>query len=173
LYLFLEETFKQGIHSHFYLKIEHISNDKEKEQIKNLFAPFSDNKLLHFHPKLNPKQIVSEISKYDFGFWITHGLDVPEVKNGMGNRLSTYLEAGVPLIYDHHSIFINKLMKSYGLQIYFDESNLSKIKKILEKLNKREIAKKIIDARNDFDMNKNFIRLEDFIKKVVKNKNKL
>jgi len=173
LHVFLEETFKQGIHSHFYLKIEHLSTEEEKEHIKNLLGPFLDNKLLHLHPKLNPKEIVPEISKYDFGFWIYSARGISEVKNGVGNKLSTYLEAGIPLIYDHKATFLDKLMKSYGLQIYFDESNLRKIKKILEKLDKREIDKKIINARNDFDMDKNFPRLENFIQQVVKNKNKL
>lgn len=39
----------------------------------------------------------------------------------VGNKVSSYLEAGLPMIYHENTVFLDKLMNSSGLQIPFNE----------------------------------------------------
>src|SRR3989338_4855869 len=58
---------------------------------------------IHIYTKPNtiPKEIIREISKYDYGLWpLDYKLKNPKItlepKLATGNKLSSYLEAGIP-----------------------------------------------------------------------------
>ena len=74
------------------------------------------------------------------------------------------------MIYCKESIYIDKLMKQFGLKKLGFNRDLKDLKKRLIKLDYKELEKKTLKAREDFDMDKNFPRLEKFIKKVVESK---
>lgn len=164
------EIMKQKIHIHIYTEVTHIPKKKEKEYIKEFFKSFKNNKYFHSHSPLNPKEIISEISKYDFGFWPIQECPDIEVKFSTGNKLSSYLEAGIPLIYGEKLNFINKLTKKYHLNHSFNEKNITTLNKRIKKLNYLSLVENVKRMRKDFDMDKNFPRLENFINKVIKKK---
>ena len=60
--------------------------------------------------------------------------------------------------------------KKYGVGISFNEKNIGIIGKKLRKFNFEKQKENIRKAREDYDMDKNFPRLEEFIKKVVEYK---
>ena len=62
-------------------------------------------------------------------------------------------------------------MAKYGLSLHFGDLNdTSNLKKRIKKANYRELQKRVLKMRNEFDMDKNFPRLEEFIEEVVAKK---
>jgi len=164
------------IHFHNYAKLQHLSPKESYEYTSKKFGKFLENPYFHLHPALDPKEIIKEISKYDFGVWFSgnyykrKGL---EIKYSTGNKLSSYLEAGIPLIYDERLEFVNLLLKKYNLNLAFNNKNFNSFFKNLKNLNYNSIEKNVQRARKDFSVEKHFPRLEKFVKKVVARKNKI
>ena len=159
----------QGIHIHAYVTFKHLSEKNEGEYISRVFDEIMNNKFFHIHKPLGPKEIVPEISKYDFGFWASNLVDGTTIEPlfATGNKLASYLEAGIPFIYNKQLVFVDKLMKHYNLSMSFNDKNLKNLKKRLQKISWEKIQKNIVIARNELSMEKNFVRLENFINKVV------
>jgi len=164
---FLKELISQKINIHIYTLINHISKEQENNYINNFFSSFKDNKYLHLHfSSFGEKEIVSEISKYDFGIW-----PVPSISKelGTGNKLASYLEAGLPFFCEDTATFLcEKIMKQYKIDLTFNKDNIESISKKIKKLNYEKIIEKIEKARNDFDMDKNFLRLQNFIEEIAR-----
>ena len=74
------------------------------------------------------------------------------------------------MCYSKESLYIDELMKQYYLEELGFWKNFKGLRKRLKKLNYKKIEKKTINAREDFDMDKNFPRLERFIRAVVAKK---
>lgn len=167
----IKKLSEQKIHMHVYAIINHISKWEEEKHIDNFFRPFYRNKYFHLHKPLDGKKLIPEISKYDFGFLC---LSEREKNNyeyifGMGNRGASYIEAGLPFIYEEGLAFVDKLFnKKYKIAIPFNEKTLDSIGKKLKKFNHEKLRENIEKAREDYDIGKNFPRLEKFIKEVVK-----
>ncbi len=175
LHFFIKKTILQKIHLHFYTLIDHIKRKNEKDYISQLYFPFYNNSYFHLHQSLGPKEIISEISKYDYGFFLSYKRNLGDIERAftLGNKVSSFFEAGLPIVYDSSFTFIDKLLSSYGLGISFNDKNIMHLKKHLKKLNYTSLVKRVEKARKDFDIEKNFPRLESFIEAVIaKKKNK-
>ena len=173
-----EKIVKEGIHAHFYfcsdlsdkkgLKTE--GTVKTEEEIKENFyekykkEPFI--KYFHLEKSFDPKGIVKEISKYDFGFWPECEFDV---KLATGNKFSTFIEAGIPFFYFQTHEFTDKQAKDYGLHV-LRADNVKNFKKKIEELNYDKLIESLKEARKDYLMEKHLPRLEKFIKDVVQEK---
>lgn len=150
------------------MMIKHVSKEKESDVIRDFFEPVMKNKYFHLHEPLDPQKIIQEISKYDFGFMISyfrHSNDV-EPFFTTGNKIASYLEAGIPFIYEDSLKSVDKIMSSYDLGFSFNDSNLDILKKKLDSYDNDELNKKVEIARKDFDMDNNFLRLENFLEEV-------
>lgn len=164
------EILSQKIHLHIYAYVNHIPKTQAEVYFKNLLDRFTKNKYFHIHAPMGAKEIVKETSKYDYALWLTLYLDVPDVNYHMGHKVAAYLEAGVPMIYCRESVYVDRLMGDYGFEKLGFVKNFNGLRKRLKGLNYKEIQKKIISAKQDFDMDKNFPRLEKFINEVVSSK---
>lgn len=169
----LNKILNQKIHIHVYGRVTHISKNESDSYFKDLFEKFTKNEYFHLHAPLGEKEIISEISKYDFGFYFIYLFNIPETNFHTSNKIFTFLEAGLPILYNEESKFVDKLLKSYGLKISYNNKDLEKLGKYLEKLNYKKIVENVKKAREDLDMDKNFPRLEKFLEKVVSNKTHL
>jgi len=167
-----KEIMAQKIHIHVYTMITHIPKKQEEKYIKDFFKHLYKDKYFHLHKPLGAKEIISEISKYDFGFWPVQECPPEEAKFGVGNKLASHLEAGLPSIYDDIMVFVDKFMESHNFNISYNEKNIKNLKKRIKRLNYKKLEKNIIEIRKIFDMDKNFPRLEKFIKKIINKKNK-
>ncbi len=166
------EILSQGLHLHIYATVKHIPKNQADIYFNDLFNRFKGLKYFHIHSPLGPKEIIREISKYDYALWPnTLNPNLPDNKYHTGNKFASYLEAGIPMLYSNQSIYINTLMKHYGLGKLSFGKNINGLKKSLKKLNYKELERKTIKAREDFDMDKNFPRLEKFIEETVASKN--
>lgn len=163
----LNEILNQKIHIHIYGMVSHISKKESDKYFDDMFHKFMKNKYFHLHKPLGPKEIVKEISKYDYGFYLTYIFNTPEIKLHTTHKLSTFLEAGLPIIYFKGCSFIDKLMGSYNIGASYNRQNLKNLGKNLKKLNYQKLVETVEKAREDFDMDKNFPRLEKFIERVV------
>jgi hypothetical protein len=170
---------KQNIHFHAYISKNIFLKTDEIEVFKNEYKDYPNIKYFHIHDALNPKDIVKEVSKYDFGFYRIKD-NIPDydldMKFAFGNKISTYLEAGIPFFYPNYNDFMDEVMKRYKLNLTMSIGGFNDIKdlsKVIKKLNLKELEKDIEKARKDFNMEKQFPRLENFIKQVVKNKSSI
>ena len=78
--------------------------------------------------------------------------------------MSTFLEAGLPFFYSDGNIFLDRLMKKYGLGLSYSqgpEGSINKIHKILKKINYKKLQKNVLNAREDFLMEKHIDRLRN------------
>ncbi|MDP2925036.1 MAG: hypothetical protein Q8N99_01560 [Nanoarchaeota archaeon] len=171
---YFESLLKQKIHLHIYTLVSHIPKEDEKKYIDDFFSSIINEKYLHIHEALDAKNLITEISKYDFSIWLSYETNLNNVEQvyGSGNKISTYLEAGLPILYNEKSVYLGKLLDKYGIGIRFTSKNLKTIKKRLKKLDYIKFENNILKSRDKFDMNYNFPRLEKMIKKVVEIKNK-
>lgn len=162
----------QNIHIHTYMTFKHVSEKQENQYIQTLFSNICKNKLFYLHNPLDAKAIIPEISKYDFGFWSSNlkSNGNIEPRFATGNKLSSYLESGIPFIYNKELIFVNNLMKTYNLSMSFDGKTIKKLN--LKKINTKQNEKSIIKARKELSMERNFPRLESFITKISEDFNK-
>jgi|TARA_Y100000310_G_scaffold314954_1_gene364937 hypothetical protein len=181
VYNTLNDLVNQQIHIHIYSRPNSISKEqltkffKEDSAFTRAYGDLLKSKYFHFHLPLEPDKIAAEISKYDYGLYPSgpktelSKYDL-ELKFSTGNKIASYLEAGLPLIYEDDAIFTGELLDKYGVSIPYKIQNLKTLKKRLKKLNYSQLIRNVKKAREDFDMDKNFQRLEKFIKEVVENK---
>ncbi len=167
LFDYLIELTKEKIHVHQYTQPNTLSSNEIMDSLNKKYGDKINPKYFHFHKPLNPKELIKEISKYDFGIFVPgpkKGKYHLEAAKNTGNKLASYLEAGIPYIYPPELKYIHELSKKYKIDFCF--KNPKEIKK-LKKLNYKEIEKRIDNARRDFNMEKNFPRFEKFIQEVV------
>ena len=155
---------KEKIHIHLYSTSE-IAPELIEEEL--------DSGYFHFHKLLDPKQIIKEISKYDFGLCLLPKITEEDLekKSDTGNKTASYLEAGIPIIsisYENKKIFITEFIKKYNIGFSLELKDIANFKK--KKIKYKELEKNVIRAREDFLMENHFKELEEFIKKVIKNK---
>ncbi|MDO8516833.1 MAG: hypothetical protein Q7S33_01800 [Nanoarchaeota archaeon] len=172
---FFNKILNQKIHLHIYpiALAYHLPKEQEKEYTQNFFSQCIHNSYFHIHETLPPKKLISEISQYDFGIYpyISRSKNNLEPIFCTGNKIASYLEASIPMVFTKDLNYLEKLMKSYGLNISYDEKNISILNKRLKSLNYPLLEKKVEKAREDYSVEKNFDRLEEFIKQVVTKKN--
>lgn len=172
---------KNRINVHVYTRPNSVS----KEEIVNFFNEDSEftrkykevlkSKYFHLHDPVEPNDLGKEISKYDFGLWPAPEKKEYEIEPDMstGNKLSSYIEAGIPFLSNKINKFINKIGEKYGIVIVYDLENskeINKIAKLLKRIDKKQMEKYLEDARNDFIMEKNIGRFEEFIIKVAESR---
>lgn len=175
---YAEEFEKNKIHLHFYTKPNTLSKEEIMKSFEKNYKKEMNSGYFHLHEPKNPKEIIKEISKFDFGIFV---LPIPDRENkgkiplqtrvGLGNKQSSYLEAGLPFFYPPEIKYLDQMMKNYGLNLYMkDKQDIKKIKDKVKKLNYKELEKKIKKAREDFLIEKHFPELENFVKEVVNRK---
>ena len=158
----------QKIHFHIYGKIANLTESRtykilHDDKYKNII----NNKYFHMHPQVEQEKLTKEISQYDYGFW--PGWYDTETKNNWtatGNKLSSFLEAGLPFFYFDNHKAIDNLMKKYNLDLKISFDEIKTMKKRLEALNYKELIKNVEKARKDLDIMKNIPKLEKFFEEV-------
>jgi len=170
----IQEILNQKIHLHLYGKTMTLTDEEVQKRVeKSYLLKFLSNKYFHLHSPKDPKELIKEISKYDFGIWLGYCYEKrPSIKFASGNKMSSYLEAGIPFIYYENHEFIDKLMKNFGLRLAIKPEDTKNLKKILKKINYSSYKKKVEKARRDFELEKNLPRFEKFIREVHKQKYK-
>jgi hypothetical protein len=174
LILIFKELMSQGIHIHAYMMMKHIPKEQEEMYFSDLFKDLFKNNLFHLHEPLNPKELIPVISEYDVGFWYSNFKteETTEPTFATGNKVSSYLEAGIPYIYNDDLKFVERLMKKYKLNLSYNDKNFKSIKeRIYTLLMSKGMIENIKRAREELNMKNHIKRLEEFLDKVSEEKN--
>lgn len=179
VYDYIRKIIKHKIHVHNYSKSNALSQEElfksfEESEFYESYKDVLTSKYFHRHKSLNPKEIILEASKYDYGIApVPENVNTennPNWKFGVGNKLATYIEAGIPLILEGDATFTSDLVKKYKIGFLHNKETLENLDKEIKKLNYKQLEKNIIKARKDFSMENNFLKLEEFIENVAKSK---
>lgn len=177
----IKQITSQKIHLHIYSKTQHLSKEEDKKNLNPIINEFLGNKYFHIEYAVDPKKLIYETSKYDFGiemfcFENPHKDNFLFPKFSTGNKISSFFESGFPFFFSKRFEFEHRLLKKYGLDLSLDPNyDFKDFEKKIKKLNYKIIEKKVLSARRDFNIAKHFPRLEKFIDEVVeyhKNKTK-
>jgi hypothetical protein len=165
----IENILAQKMHLHIY------SGQYYEIKQSKTYKPFLENKYFHLHSPLGPKEIIKEISKYDFGVWFPNfNFNVLKKEfaiTGAANKVASYLEANLPFLYRKEFEVTDKLMNKYKINLGFDNGELKDIRKKIERLKYSKFMKNVEKLKKDYIIDKNINKLENFINKVVTNKN--
>jgi len=167
----IEEILKQKIHLHIYMKHGHISKEEWEKLIGYKYEKFKSNKYYHFHEEMDQRSLTKEISKYDYAVWLgRYGEPTKSESKGMGNKFSTYLEAGLPAISFRSYKYITELGEKYGTGIGITFDQIKDLRNILKKLDYNKMIKNIEKTRLELEIRKHIPRLEKFFEEVIKYK---
>jgi len=129
------------------------------DQIKNRL----DYSTLNIHEPLYSDNLIKEISKYDYGIYIFNLHKSKHKKllsTAFGNKVSTYLEAGLPVIVNNDLSFVSKIIQDNKLGIVINDIN--DIENIKKDFDRYEFDR----ARKEFTLEKHFPRMIEFLKEV-------
>jgi hypothetical protein len=120
----------------------------------------------HIHDSLPIGELNKEISQYDYGAWIhfregtmhTH----EAFSTAIGNKLFTYLEAGLPIIINDELAYGCELLNQYGIGIVLSKPDLKNFNRILEKVDYENLRHNVEKAKAILSMDNQIDRLEDF-----------
>ncbi len=165
----IKEILEQKIHIHLYLKQANITREELLKTLWKEHELFKDNPYYHLHDELPQEKLTKELSKYDYGTWLGYyDSTAKTITKGMGNKFSTYIEAGIPLIQFKNHEYIRSLTEEYGTGIAIDFRDLKKLKKLLNNTNYDNLIKNIIAARSKLDLRNNIEKIEEFLFNVRK-----
>jgi len=161
-----KELAKQRIHLHIY------PNPLEYNIAKEYIELDSKEKYFHFHKPIPYSEVNQEISKYDYGLLILRQINgkianTEKFKVGHGNKTFSYLEAGLPEIASDFLLNNNKTILDYGAGFTVNDTDLSRLGKILEKANYDELRKNVSKARQELSLRSHAHELEEFYKKLM------
>ncbi len=115
----------------------------------------------------------------DFGIWQPfEPKEFPdynlELHFAVGHKFASYMEAGIPFFCSPKNIFLINFAKRYGIDIPVSNEkgsiDIKNLKKRLKNINYKDMERKIAIVRKEYLMEKEFPRLEKFVKEVVRKK---
>lgn len=148
----------QKMHLHIYAKADKTTEEEFKKiQSKNEF--------FHYEGYINHEQLIKELSKYDYGVYLTPW-NRAKINNNyflitmFGNRIFDYLSAYLPVIGTKDCIAVSEMIDKYKIGINIDYDEIDSLKKILTKNKKKypQITKNIAKVIPQF------LDCTDFIK---------
>jgi len=154
----------QKIHFHIYSS----SND---EYLKIHFQEVAKrNRYFHFHEKVPAEKLGKEISKYDYGVhldFIDPSIINPNfTKITFGNKILSYIEAGLPVIVSKDCEFTCKFVEENKAGFSIRYADLDNLGNMLNKQNKSKIKENVRKAQQRLLLSKHLIEIEKFYKKV-------
>lgn len=162
----IKSLIKQKIYLHLYSRTANLTKEEEEERISGFLKPFLKSKFLIIHEAVNQKELSKEIAKYDYGFYsycssIKRGYD-----NATGNKIASYLEAGLPIICPSFYTTAAKILEAQGVGVVFPYKKFGSLKNILKKNKPERFYKNILKTRNFLSMENQILRLEKFIEEI-------
>lgn len=154
----------QKIHFHIY------SSSNDEYQKIHFQEVAKSNKYFHFHEKIPAEKLGEEISKYDYGVhfdFIDSSVINPNfTKITFGNKILSYIEAGLPIIVSEDCEFTCKFVKENNAGFSIGHTELGNLKTLLNKQNKSKVKLNVRKAQQKLLLSKHMMEIENFYKKV-------
>ncbi len=166
---FAKELARQKIHFHIY------PNPYQFQFAKAYKALASREKYFHFHSPVPYKKMAKEISKYNWGLWWHEPTGEKRVyhekrKVGIGNKLFTYLEAGIPTIIGDHNTYGGKIISDMSIGLKINKEDISNLRIKLLNCDYHGLIKNVKEFAQSQSLQNNSARLFDFYSEVLKGK---
>ncbi len=160
----IEIITSQKIHFHIFSPYD-LSMDVYKKIEKS-------NKYFHIYGKEDKQKILNKkLSKFDYGilfdFYDTSMINELWPKTSLGNKIFSYIEAGLPVIINDQLEFTSKIIKDNKIGFSVNYENLKNLRKILMKQNYKQLQKNVQKTQEKFKLSKNIEKLERFYEKVA------
>ena len=149
---------QQGFHVHIYPTAYNIV----KKQYQDVFTQHHN---IHLHEPIYGQQLKEEISKYHYGLYFlefNEKIKDKWPKTVFGNKVSDYLEAGLPILTSRNLSFVSKIVEENQFGIVIPTQNISEIKTA----SYQEMQKKVLKNREFFTMEKHSDKLYQFLESV-------
>lgn len=169
-YLSLFEKMRNAeIHLHIY------SNPWQYKNFIEYLEVEKKEKYFHFHKPVSLKELSKEITKYDWGLWIhpVYGNeDIPRAikdkqKVAIGNKLFSYLEAGLLIIVSDHLEYGKEIVEKYKIGFAIKDEELPNLRSFIEKQNYSELKENVLKAREELSLSNQVWRLEKFYDEII------
>lgn len=161
---FAKEMARQRIHLHIYPNPYQYHVAKEYRRLSR------ESPYFHFHAPKSYRDLGKEITRYDWGLWWhdpAGGIRDSDDKNkvALGNKIFTYLEAGLPVIVGRHLEYGRDFVEKHGIGIAIEKSDIPDLRNMLQtnySLNMQNVK----DAAQQFRLSANAESLIGFYENV-------
>lgn len=155
---------KQKIHFHVYPSPSTLPlYFEEYRQIEK------QNPFFHLHKAVAQDQLAKELSQYHFGiipfFKANTNQSDDKYKYSTALKLFNFIEAGIPVLVSEDIEFQCWMALRYSAGIAINKEGIFSLKKIIEKVNYRELVNGLLKKREQISLSKNIKNLSDFYKK--------
>jgi glycosyltransferase involved in cell wall biosynthesis len=155
LFNIFEQIAAQKIHIHLYTT----------RNVPDYVELAKNNKYIHFHGNMPTKELLKEISQYDFG-WA--GFNTEKNKTHLdvvlANKVMEYISAGLPVISLDHKTQRNFINET-GLGIVIGE--IANLKSAIDNFNQDKLKKLVLSNRYNYTIEKNIQTVIDFYNEVI------
>lgn len=135
----------------------HIYPSKEHDAYKYLAA---ESPFIHYHKKQSPKNLMEEITQYDYGWAGFNGAKNREhLETVLPNKAAEYVAAGLPIIaFDHRSL--REFIEGHNVGIIC--TDIKELDSLLRSPRADQIKEKVKEKRLMFTLEKNVHLIGDF-----------
>ena len=162
----------QGIYLHTY-------GPCPKEKDNQIFNKESkENKYYFNHKKVTPYKLNEEMSRYNYGIFLTF-YEQSESDSNPGlartqfsSRIVNYIESGLPVIIGKQYEYMVEMIEKYNIGFSIDVGDLKNLRKIIEQKDYSQFQKNIKKFQKEFMLSKKIKEVEEFYDKVIKNAQK-
>jgi hypothetical protein len=163
---FAKTLAKQKIHFHIY------HNPYGIISLKPYIELDKKEKYFHLHKSVPYIELSKEIAKYDYGLWyhypmVSDSVSPMKRKVAIGNKLSSYLEAGLPVIIGDHTEYGKKIIEKFKIGFAINEQSLDSFNSIVKKYELRKLCENIAIARKEISIKENIARLVTFYNRLM------
>lgn len=157
------DTFQKIVDQKLYL---HVYATNYSELVDDeAFLKLDKNEYFFLHQPIFGKDFQMELSKYDWGIYILYyNTQVRKelwVTTMFGNKVSDYLEAGIPIITNADMIFVAEILTKYQFGIVIDQPN--QIRSALMEIDYEKFIEQLNHNRYKFTFEEKISKLEEFI----------
>lgn len=158
---------EQGVHFHLYPSPNLAAVLSQFQCYRDLAG---QEPLFHFHDPLPYAEFRRALGTYHWGAWIHPPVSTAlpkETWHGIGNKLTTYAEAGLPLIINNELPFGASIVRNAGIGVTFDWKDVDHLREILDAADWRRVRKNLADFREDFSIVRQGPKLMTFYQETI------
>ena len=160
------------IHLHIYPNVEQGSFPQSYIDMAN------QSKYFHIHQSLPYEDLLKEIAHYDWGLWIHPVYDNPNMprattdkfKVSIGNKLFTYLEAGLPVMVSDHLEFGKQIINEFSIGCIVKDTELPIMDEKINELNYSMVQKNVMKTRQELSITNKVTELDEFYHRIADSK---
>jgi glycosyltransferase involved in cell wall biosynthesis len=160
----LRHTFKDiashGMHIHIYPtnNLITLSNDSYKKLADS-------NEFIHFYSNMNRKELLKEITQYDFGWAGFNGAENKKhLDIAFPNKVMEYVACGLPVLAFPHKT-IQRFIEQYGVGLVFDA--IDELEELLKSGSPSNIRETVLNSRHCFAIENQISRVVDFYEQIL------